>query len=162
MSDRVLLFPVKPTHAARYLAGRKTAEVRRRPIGCASGGRVALYATAPTKALVAVATVERIVVLPGSASPYEWADVLIPIWDRIELSADELRDYLEPAGCAPPDGASRGIVVLLHSVRPVSPAVPLAALRQEVPGGFVPPQSWCWLSGLRATRVLQLSETGGV
>jgi predicted transcriptional regulator len=161
--SQVLLMPVKPKWANLYLAGTKTAEVRRRMIHGTPGDLVAIYATAPTRAVVALASIEGVIQLPSCppASSYEWFDAYIPASDRTALSGDELRDYLEPVSPTGVGGRGAGCVILLQDIRPLAEPVSLDRLREWMPT-FRVPQCLSWLYESQAETLLGLCGAGAV
>jgi predicted transcriptional regulator len=128
----VALLSLHPRPAKAILSGRKTLELRRRPLHFAAGSRVLIYATMPEGALVGTVEVVR------SQHPVQRADVVRPHNLRaLCLAAEEARAYL--------DGASRPCLLHLTRPKPLANPLSLDTLRQRLPG-FTAPQGFRWLS----------------
>lgn len=119
-----ILISLDREHSLNIIAGRKTVEVRRRPIRVEPGTRVWLYTKRPVAQIEAVATIAAID--EGTANE---------LWTRfgraMAISRRTLRDYMTDArsGCA----------MQLHSVSRLPRGVTLAELRKRS-RGFSPPQ----------------------
>jgi len=125
-----VVFSVRPEYAAQIVAGRKTAELRRRfPATSVAGALAFIYSSSPVQALIGCAAIRGVKRMPVSS-----------IWRFhakcacIERSAFE--EYFA--------GADEGFVVLLEKARKFHPALHLTEL--TVRFGFTPPQSFCYAS----------------
>lgn len=111
------LISVKPRFADAIIAGSKTVELRRRPLNVVKRSRLVFYATAPVKAIVAVATVAAL----DFGTPEE-------LWERygpvLALSKEEFDNYFT-------NNEERGYAYLLNSVRELPKPVPLQTMRQH-------------------------------
>lgn len=109
-----------PVWAREILTGRKSVEVRRRPPAADAGTLIVIYATAPVRAVVGVATLTAV----HRADPeILWRE----LGSRTALSRESFSAYLA--------GASDPGALELSSVRATAPL----AL------GLRAPQSWLWL-----------------
>lgn len=124
--DRVVLFSIRPEHAASILDGSKTVELRRVKPRIRDGDVALVYVTSPVCAVVAALKVHRVVVEP----PRE-------LWEVVERRAGvnrrEYDDYYS--------GASTGVAIFVEHVTELEEPVPLADLQHRIPG-FQAPQSF--------------------
>lgn len=124
-----IVISIKRRFALEMLSGRKTVELRRRPLRVASGTRVWIYSTAPYSAVELHAVVESVV----CASPKR-------LWQRyrtrVGISRSEFDEYFTKA--------ATGCALILRDVRPVLRAVGLSYLRNRA--GFHPPQFFARLA----------------
>ncbi len=116
---------IHPRFVKELIEGRKSVEIRRTRVTAVDGTSVLIYATAPTKALVATA---RLVQIVNCDADQAWEDH----GDEIGLSRAELDAYLE---------GKRACLLLLHDVRRLSAPLALDVLR-SIDNGFLPPQSY--------------------
>jgi predicted transcriptional regulator len=125
---KTLLLSLRPRFAKAILDGRKTVEVRGRPMRAQPGSAVVLHSAAPVMAIVRTARIERTSV----ASADE-------VWERhrdaVALDRAELDAYL--------DGR---VAHLLHleGVGPLNPPVAIGGLGNML--GFRAPHSFRYLS----------------
>lgn len=139
--QRSLLLSVRPRFADAILDGTKRVELRRTRIGATDGTLVILYATAPTMAVIGVAT------LAGreTNTPTE-------IWRKhhrdLGLSRTEFDSYL--------DGASHPTALTLEHAHRLDTAYPLATLRRA--NGFCPPQSYRFVSPADPAPIRELAD----
>ena len=125
-----LLLSVRPRYVSLMVAGEKTVEIRRVRPTAEPGALVLIYATAPTREVVAAG------VLDGMVSG--GADRLWGHFGRQTcLTRQAMRDYLR--------GASRPTALLLRTVEPLTAPISLANLQLSIPD-FRPPQSYRFLS----------------
>jgi predicted transcriptional regulator len=127
--QRPLLVSIQPRFADAILDGRKTVELRRTRVAAPEGSLLVLYATAPTMAVVGLATLHnRDTDLPNT------------IWRRyrhhMALRRDEFDAYLA--------GAHHATALTLRAPQRLAPIYSLAALRNEAP--FNPPQSYRYIA----------------
>lgn len=119
-----LLISINPRHVSNILAGRKTVELRRKPIRCSGEARLWIYATLPVGEVVAVATLSELI----EGTPNE-------IWKIVGakscISRNEFDDYFM--------NANKGYALFLTSVKKLNRPKSLAALR-EIIKDFHPPQ----------------------
>jgi predicted transcriptional regulator len=126
---RKILLSLRPRHAEAVMLGRKTVEVRRRRIAAPPGTQLVIYATAPTKAVVATATL-------ASTQLYSPDEAWAEHSHRMGIGREELDAYL---------GGRDACVLVLEDVRRLSGPLTLERLRIEAP--FRPPQSYRYLNG---------------
>lgn len=119
-----ILISLSPPYTRAILAGRKTVELRRRPLRVAAGTRVWIYSKIPVGRIEAAASVVEV----REASP---ADLWAEFGSLVGVTRAEFDRYFE--GCA------RGCAVLLADARAVFPPVALSTLRARL-AGFQPPQ----------------------
>jgi predicted transcriptional regulator len=126
--DRPLLISIHPLLAESILDGTTTVAVRRTRIPAPNGSLLILYASAPTKAVVGLATLQEL-----------HTDLPDVIWrrygHRISLQRDEFDAHLA--------GARQVTALTLATPRRLSHPYPLAALRDEAT--FSPPPSYRYL-----------------
>lgn len=119
-----ILISVECCHVRSILKGRKTAELRRRQLRIEPGTRVWIYSKLPQGCVEAVATADQVVTASPSA-----------LWElygeRLAISAAEFKHYLR--------GSESACTILLRDIKPLCPALKLAALRR-VSRNFHPPQ----------------------
>jgi predicted transcriptional regulator len=119
-----VLISLKPQYVKKVLHGRKTAELRTRPMNLLTGSKLWIYSTLPRAKIEVVAEV----VSTHSGTPLE-------IWNKyskqICISRDEFESYVN----------NRKIVyvILIAYPKKVSPAPDLNCLR-SISAGFHPPQ----------------------
>ncbi len=137
----MLLLSIHPEFAAAILDGTKQVEFRRRsPRQAPAGSKLAIYASSPTCALVATATIDRYI----EATP-------LSLWRQCRefggISHSEFMSYFE--------GAEKAVGILLRSVQPLSIQVGLSELRAWWPG-FQPPQQFAYLDDSELSTKLRL------
>lgn len=125
-----ILISVEHDHVLNMLNGRKTAELRRRPLRVNPGTQVWVYSKMPRGRVEVVATVDAVITSP----PRE-------LWnlyeDRVAVTSSDFKSYFS--------GVDIGCAVLLRDIRALTPAPRLRALRQTS-RGFQPPQFFKRLS----------------
>ena len=135
----MLLLSIHPVFASASLDGTKRVEFRRRsPRQAPAGSKLAIYASSPTCALVATATIDHYI----EATP-------MSLWRQCRefggISHSEFMNYF--------DGAEKAVGILLRSVQPLSMQIGLGELRTWWPG-FHPPQQFAYLDdGELATKL---------
>ncbi|MEU1172037.1 ASCH domain-containing protein [Streptomyces microflavus] len=145
MSDpeRAMLLSVHPRFASAILAGSKTVEVRRQRVAAPPGTRVLLYATAPTMAIVGMASIASVQV----ASP---RDVWSASRTRAGISRREYDAYMS--------GAAQASGLTLEGPVTFQEPVPLSALRAA--GSFHPPQSYRYLKRDDLRQLAEAAQIG--
>jgi predicted transcriptional regulator len=136
---RTLLLSVRPRFADAILAKTKTVEVRRRAIRARAGTRVVLYASAPVKAVVGTAWIDRTAVQDAGGTWRRHAAAL-------GLERHELEAYL---------GGQRAHLLFLRGASRLEKPLSLARLRRRVQ--FRPPQSFRYVSPRDPMRVRALA-----
>lgn len=139
VGERTLLLSVKPRYTDKLLSGEKTIELRRIRPKIEPGDVILLYATAPVFQVVGICHVSKI--LLGSPEA---------MWSRVgrgaAISRTEYDRYF--------NGAARAIGIVVERPARLAECLSLGELRKHAPG-FMPPQSYRYLSGLqRALREL--------
>jgi predicted transcriptional regulator len=125
-ASRDVVFSIRPTHAEKILAGRKTVELRRRFADSIKPGTLALiYTTSPTRALTGFARIRAVERL-----------TLNDLWNVHREAACLDRSDFE----AYFSGVDRGYAIMLASAKPLRQPVGLSELRERF--GFEPPQSY--------------------
>jgi predicted transcriptional regulator len=128
-SARTLLLSLRPRFAEAILNGRKTIEVRRRPVNAQSGSPVILYASSPVMAVVGTA---RLAGIELCAAPTAWRKYS----HTLGLTRAELDGYLE--------GIDKAFLLHLKRVNTLNEPLPLRHLQAE--GPFRPPQSFRYVA----------------
>lgn len=133
MLENAIFLSVKPKYAHEILSGRKTVELRRtRPRQIGNGGLVVLYASAPVKAVVGTANVERIV----NAAP----DALWPmVQNQAGISREEFDEYFS--------GVDEATGIFIRSPEFTARPYHLAEIRRDYPS-FHPPQAFRYLQSM--------------
>ena len=139
----MLLLSINPRFARMILRGEKTVELRRRAPRCSTEFWIALYATAPERAMIGVVRAREVIV--GSPDGL-WADVE----DGCGLGREEYRSYYE--------GATRAVGIRLSDPIPLMEPIPLDRLRRSWPE-FRPPRSFAYLA---EERVHELWDHAGM
>jgi predicted transcriptional regulator len=121
---RDILISLHPRHSDNVLQGKKTVEIRRRPIRILPGTRVWIYTTRPRARVEAVATVETV-----------WEGSSDELWTRfgnkVAISRIELESYLE--------GVSQACALVFKKVQPLETSMTINEIRDHV-SEFHPPQ----------------------
>ena len=133
LSDRTLLLSVKPRFAEKVLRGEKTIELRRvRPQRIGPCDTILLYATAPLALFVGFCRITEVLVDSPEA-----------LWPKVRglagVTREEYFRYFQDARSA------TGIVI--EQPVPFVDDFSLDDSRRYVPG-FMPPRSFCYVSGL--------------
>lgn len=125
-----ILISVAERHATSMLTGRKTVELRRRPVRVASGTRVWIYSKLPRGLVEAVGIIDRVV----ESSPSK-------IWDafgcQTGISRAEFDEYFA--------GSQTANAIVFGKIQPLNPALSLEEIRNRSLG-FHPPQFFTKLS----------------
>lgn len=127
---RYVVFSIRPPHAEKILAGKKTVELRRRFANDVRPGALALiYTTSPTRALTGLAQIRQVQ----------------------RLTVPELWKHYRSAACIPKgtfeayfSGRNCGYAIMLAFARPLARPVGLSELREQF--GFEPAQSFQYAS----------------
>jgi predicted transcriptional regulator len=119
-----ILISLRPEHSDDILSGRKTVELRRRPVRVDPGTRVWLYTKLPRGSVDAFAIVDA--VYEGSQEEL-WEQ----FGDKVAISRTDFDEYM--------DGMCTGCAIVFRSVAPLCRAVQLREIRQRVKT-FHPPQ----------------------
>jgi predicted transcriptional regulator len=139
----VLLLSIHPHLARLILQGEKTIELRRRAPRRPPEFWIALYATAPMRALVGLVKASEILV-----------DQPDDLWERVKdgcgLEGEAYRSYFA--------GANRAIGIRLAGPIPFERPWRLESLRSAW-RGFRPPRSYSYLSQDRAEEVWDYTRT---
>ena len=134
---RLMLMSVRPRFVDALLDGRKTVELRRtRPLVYLDQP-VAIYATVPVAAVVALATITRV----RESSPTAIWEALGP---ATGIPRREFREYYR--------GSRSAVAIQLDDVRALDAPVSLETLRSR--GPFQPPQTWHFLEADDVRRLL--------
>lgn len=129
MSDRrALLLSVRPRFAEAILAGKKTVEVRRRPVKVAPGTRAIIYASTPAMAVVGTARIQRAIVCKPD---FAWRRH----GEAIGLAHSEFEEYL---------AGNMACLLILGEARSLDSPLSLQHLRKRT--SFQPPQSYRYVS----------------
>lgn len=139
----MIVLSIRPRFARMILLGEKTVELRRRAPRRSTDFWIALYATAPERAIVGVVRAREVLV--GSPDQL-WAVVE----DGCGLGRDEYRSYFE--------GAGRAVGIRLTDPVPFEEEIPLDRLRCSWPE-FRPPRSFAYLA---EERVREMWEHAGL
>lgn len=125
------------------LRGEKTVELRRRAPRCSTDFWIALYATAPERAMIGVVRARQVLVSTPAG-----------LWDEVReacgLEHEEYMSYYE--------GASRAVGLRLSDPISLMEAIPLDRLRLRWPE-FRPPRSFAYLP---EERVRDIWEAAGM
>lgn len=125
-----ILISVEERHASNMLAGRKTVELRRKPLNIPSGTRVWVYSKLPRGEIQVLAIVEEVV----SDAPNE-------IWKtygaQSAISKKEFDAYFA--------NTRAGYAIVFEEVKPLAPILSLASIREKI-SHFQPPQFFKRLS----------------
>jgi predicted transcriptional regulator len=127
-ATRTLLISIHSHYAQLILSGTKRVELRRRFDPDATGGRMLIYATLPTAAVIGHTRIERV----------EWL-CIEDIWQRhashASIPAAEFDRYF--------NGAERGFAILLADPKRYSTPISLDDMRSR--HGLSAPQSYVFL-----------------
>jgi len=121
---REALISIRPTYVRKFLAGKKSVELRSRTVNLMPGSRLWMYSTLPRGCVEAVAEVRRVEIGTPSA-----------IWDRhggsLAVSKATYASYV--------NGSRSVSAILIDRVWPLPVKLTLSMLRLRVPT-FQPPQ----------------------
>lgn len=131
----LMLLSIHPRHVQSILTGSKTVELRRTRPHVQPGQPVAIYATAPTGAVVAMCRVET--VTTGTPDVIGSSETLT----NAAVSRQEFDDYFSHAETA--------VAIHIREVRPLTHPVTLEHLRAAQ--DFHPPQTWQFFDLNRVT-----------
>jgi len=126
--QKAIIISIKPEWIKLIFAGKKSVELRRSfTQKVEAGTKAVIYSSAPTSAIVGVATIEKI----DFSSPKQ-------LWDRYSQSSmatqDQFFNYFK--------GKDIGVALSLQNVKS-TPSTPLDILRKK--HKFYPPVSWRFL-----------------
>lgn len=141
-----VLLSIRPRFAELILSGAKSVELRRVRPKMSAGDLVLLYASSPVRELVGVCTIAHVDVAPTSE-----------LWKRHSqksgLQRAEFDSYFE--------GATRSVAISVQGARRVIKPRTLDELRERLPG-FVPPQSFSYISHEDVRRLEIVTEDGAL
>lgn len=134
----MLFLSIKPQYVQKILEGDKLVELRRQKPRSRAGDWIAIYESSPTMALVAVAQVAEVNVLPPKK-----------LWRNVQSTAGvtkaEFEDYFHDCDNA--------VGIVLQAITELPEPVPLDDLRKRWPN-FHPPQGFRYLSTTESRFVL--------
>lgn len=135
MPANILLLSIKPEYASKIFSGKKTVELRRVRTRLTIDDIVLVYVSSPTKALVGLFEVEKIIQekieLPENIETY-WNLV----HEKAGITAKDFYKYYE--------GASFFVGIFLRNPKKFHVSIKLENLRKQIPK-FTPPQSYRYL-----------------
>lgn len=135
-SSRLMVMSIHTRHANSIMRGEKTVELRKtRPV-VASGQPVALYATAPTQAVVAMCVISRI----ETGDPRELRNALL---QRASVTGDEYDAYFT--------GSPQAVALHLTNVVVLPHPITLDSIRKR--RSWHPPQTWHFFSRERIEQI---------
>lgn len=141
MSEPSILLSLRPRFARAILDGTKTVELRRRRVRASPGTRLVLYASAPTMAVVGMASLGAVLTCDADAA-----------WEnhgpKLGLNRAELDDYLQ---------GRPACLLFLEGVLKLDEPLRLSDLRQGAQ--FQPPQSYRFVSDADPSQVRTLAST---
>ena len=127
-ASKLMIMSIHPRHIQRILQGEKTVELRKTRPAVEAGQPAALYATAPTSAVVATCVIDRVVVgIPGQLR----SALLGPA----RVTAQEYDAYLS--------GSPQAVALYLRNVSVLNEPITLDHIRQSQ--AWHPPQTWHFL-----------------
>ena len=142
----VVFLSIRPRFAELIVSGAKSVELRRVRPKVSAGDLVLLYASSPLRELIGVCTVAHVDVAPTST-----------LWKRhgqkSGLERAEFNSYFE--------GAARSVAISVRGARRVIRPRTLDELRERLPG-FVPPQSFSYISQDDVRRLEIVTEDGAL
>lgn len=131
-NSRLMVMSVHTKHANSIMRGEKTVELRKtRPL-VEAGQPVALYATSPTRAVVATCVIDSVEV----GDPRELKDVLL---ERASITSAEYDAYFSDS--------SQCVALHIRNVSVLSQPITLDSIRQR--RSWHPPQTWHFLNSDR-------------
>ena len=136
-SHELMVLSIHPRHLANIMSGAKTVELRRTRPTALPGQPVALYATAPTSAVVATCTIESIEV--GSPAAIKRQELLAS-----KIDSDDFDSYF--------NDCEQAVAIRLTRVARLPSPITLAELREA--DNWHPPQTWHFLAWERLLEVL--------
>ena len=135
MRANKLLLSIKPEYASKIFSGKKTVELRRVRTRLTIDDIVLVYVSSPTKALVGLFEVEKIIQekieLPENMETY-WNLV----HEKAGITSKDFYKYYE--------GASFFVGIFLKNPKKFHVSINLENLRKQIPK-FTPPQSYRYL-----------------
>lgn len=135
MPANILLLSIKPEYASQIFSGKKTVELRRVRTRLTIDDIVLVYVSSPTKALVGLFEVEKIIQekieLPENIETY-WNLV----HEKAGITSQDFYKYYE--------GASFFVGIFLRNPTKFHIPTNLEKLRKKIPE-FTPPQSYRYL-----------------
>ena len=140
--SRLMVMSVHTRHANSIMSGDKTVELRKtRPV-VAEGQPVAIYATSPTRAVVATCIIESVEV----GDPGDMKDVLL---QPASVTGDEYDAYFA--------GAPQAVALRLSDVVVLAHPITLDSIRNR--RAWHPPQTWHFLSADRVAAFMGSTPT---
>lgn len=119
-----IIISVEERHASNMLAGKKSVELRRKPLNIAPGTRVWVYSKLPRGQIQALAVVDQVV-----------ADTPGEIWNSYgsesAISRNEFNTYFLDSRV--------GYAIIFKEVKPLAPILSLSSIREKI-SHFHPPQ----------------------
>jgi predicted transcriptional regulator len=135
MPANILLLSIKPEYASKIFSGEKTVELRRVRTRLTIDDIVIVYVSSPTKALVGLFEVEKIIQekieLPENIKTY-WNLV----HEKAGITSQDFEKYYQ--------GASFFVGIFLKNPKKFDVSINLENLRKQIPK-FTPPQSYRYL-----------------
>lgn len=133
----ILLLSIKPEYVDKLLDGTKKVELRKIKPKLMPGDRVVVYASSPTKAIVGVFEVEKVL----EDSPRS-------LWEQVEkiagISKKNFDDYYFTS--------KKAYAIYLKNKEQYDPPLDLDYLKQEM-RNFHPPQSYKYLNQLEFNQI---------
>lgn len=126
---RLMILSIHPRHIANIMSGAKTVELRRTRPTAQPGQPVALYATAPTSAVVATCIIESI--STGRPSTIKKQEL-----GASKIDGDEFDSYF--------DNSDRAVAIRLNKVVALPRPITLTELQETET--WHPPQTWHFLA----------------
>ncbi len=146
-----VLMSIKPPYVDMLVSGRKTVEIRKRPVRIPAGARIWIYATSPRRKVVASARLEAVAVeAPG--------DVWRTFGDRTGIRRPEFDAYVGEADTV----AALTLAEISELDAPLclrSPGLRNPDPRGEAPA-FRPPQSYAFLHDTGLLAALEAASAG--
>lgn len=128
MIFKPLLISIQPKFVDMILSGEKTVELRKLlPINLQPKTGIIIYSSSPTKAIVAIATVKRLEILPPK-------ELWIKCGKESCTSQSSFDEYFK--------GKEKAYGLILENVKKTKQPIPLEELRKKI--NFTPPQSYMY------------------
>lgn len=141
-----VLLAIRPRFAELILTGAKSVELRRVRPKLDKGDLILLYASSPVRELIGVCVVACVDVAPASE-----------LWKRHGQKSGLLRAEFDSYF----KGATRSVAISVEDARRVIKPRTLDELRKRLPG-FVPPQSFSYISQDDVRRLEIVTESGAL
>ena len=136
-ASRLMILSIHPRHIANIMSGAKTVELRRTRPAAQPGQPVALYATAPTSAVVATCIIESI----STGSPSTIKEQTLA---ASKIGTGEFDSYFS--------SSEQAVAIRLAKVAALPSPITLAELRGS--DGWHPPQTWHFLAGEKLLQII--------